>query len=119
MEDNVIIKSKKGLISCIIACVFTLCAIICCAYFGFMIKEHFELQASAEGWEGLGSIGIVLIAVIFAGSSIIATLIGTLFSIITIIRSKNKLKVAAIIILGLNLLVIIANIILFIVLKLG
>lgn len=119
MEETVVVKNKKGLIFCIISLVFILCAIICCAYFAFMIKEHFELQSSAEGWEGLGSIGLVLLGVIFAGSSIIATLISSLFSVITIIKSTNKLKLIGIILLVLNVVILITNIVLFIVLKLG
>lgn len=116
MEEN---KNKKGLLASILSGIFTLCAIICCIYFGFMIKEHFDLQASAEGWEGLGSIGIILVGIIFAGSSIIATLVSTLFSVIGIIRATNKIKLISIIFLVLNGLLIITNIVLFIVLKLG
>lgn len=119
MEENIAKKNTKGLVSCIISAVLTLASIICCAYFGFMIKEHFDLQASAEGWEGLGSIGIILVAIIFAGSSIIGTLASTLFSIISIVRAKNKIKLFGIILLVINVLVIIANIVLFVVLKVG
>ncbi len=119
MEEKIVIKNKKGLIPCIIACFFTLCAIISCIYFGIMIKEHFDLQASAENFEGLGSIGIILVAVIFAGVSIISSLVSSLFSLITIIKSNNKFRIITIITLGLNLLIIITNVILFIVLRQG
>ena len=115
-ENN---KKKNGIVAVILASVFSISAIICCIYFGIMIKEHFDLQATAEGWEGLGSIGLVLVGVIFAGSSVISTLLSSLFSVITIIRSKTKIKIIAFILLGLNFIIIVINFILFIVLKQG
>ncbi len=119
MEETKIMKIKNGLVAFIIASIFTLCSIICCIYFGIMIKEHFDLQSTAEGWEGLGSIGIVLVGIIFAGFSVISTLLSSLFSVITIIRSKTKIKFIGFILLGLNFIIIITNVILFIVLKQG
>lgn len=116
MEANTV-KVKNGKIAVIIALIFTTIAIIFCVYFGIMIKEHFDLQATAEGWEGLGSIGIVLVGLIAALCSILSTLLSTLFSVIAFIRGIKKIKLISVILFILNFIIIITNTILFVVLK--
>ena len=115
-EDS--IKKKNGKIAIIVSIIFTVLGIISCIYFGIMIKEHFDLQATAEGWEGLGSIGIVLVGLISACFSVLATLISTLFSVLAFIRVTKNIKLISIILFILNFIILILNVILFIVLKL-
>lgn len=119
MEEIKNRNPKKGLILSIIASVLTLAAIVCCIMFGVMVKEHFDLQSTAEDFEGLGSIGIILVGIIFMMSSLIGVLCSFVFSIITVIKGSKNFRIIGFILLIVNFLVIIGNIIIFIILKQG
>lgn len=119
MEEIRIEKPKKGLVTSIISSILTIASIFCCVMFGIMVKDHFELQATAEDFEGLASIGIILVGIIFMLISLIAVLVSYVFSLITIIKGNKTFRLIGIILCVVNFLVIIGNTVIFIILKQG
>ena len=86
MEEIRFENPKKGLIPSIISSILTTASIFCCIMFGVMVKDHFELQATAENFEGLGSIGIILVGIIFMLISLICMMISIVFSLFTVLK---------------------------------
>lgn len=119
MEEIKVKNTKKALILSIIASVLTTIAIILCIMFGVMVKEHFELQSTAEDFEGLGSIGIILVGIIFMMSSLIGVVVSYVFSLITVIKGNKTFRLIGVILCIVNFLVIIGNIVIFVILKQG
>lgn len=119
MEKVKVENPRKGLITSIVSSILTTAGIILCILWGVMVKEHFELQATAEDFEGLGSIGIIIVGLIFAVFSLICVVVSSIFSITTVIRASKQFRLIGIILCVINCIVIIGNIIIFIVLKLG
>ena len=97
MEENKVKSNKKGLILSIIATIFTITAIVLCILWGVMVKEHFELQATAEDFEGLGSIGIILVGLIFAVASLISAIVSLILNVVTIFKTNKPYKLIGII----------------------
>lgn len=116
MENNVVNK-KRGLITTIIAGIGMLAAIVCCILWAYMVKEHFDLQATAEDFEGLASIGIIIVGLIFAIGSMIAVALSAIFSAITIVKGFKTYKIINIVFLGINFVVLFIDILLFFILK--
>lgn len=110
-------KKNKGIVLAIISIILTVIAIYCAIMFGYLISEHFELQKTATDWEGLGSIGIILVGIIYAISSVFCVIVSTLFSIINLYKANNLFKKIALIILILNFLIIIVVVGEFLILK--
>jgi len=119
VEEIKIENPKKGLIPSIISSILTTASIFCCIMFGIMVKDHFELQASAENFEGLASIGIILVGIIFMIISLICVLISMVFSLFTVLKGNKTFRLIGIILCVVNFLVIIGNTIIFIILKQG
>lgn len=119
MEEIRFENPKKGLIPSIISSILTTASIFCCIMFGVMVKDHFELQATAENFEGLGSIGIILVGIIFMLISLICMMISIVFSLFTVLKGNKTFRLIGIILLVTNFLVIICNTVIFIILKQG
>ncbi len=117
MEEIKVVNKKRWLVTTIISGIFMLVSIICCIMWAYMINEHFELQATAEDFEGLASIGIIIVGIIFVAASIIALLISTIISIITIKKSQKVFKILNIVFIAINAVVLIIDVVLFFVLK--
>lgn len=79
MEEIKIENPKKGLIVSIVSSILTTIAIFACIMFGIMVKDHFELQETAENFEGLASIGIILVGIIFMLISLLGVLVSYIF----------------------------------------
>lgn len=119
MEEIIIENPKKGLVTSIISSILTIASIFCCVMFGIMVKDHFELQATAENFEGLASIGIILVGIIFMIISLICMIISIVFSLFTVLKGNKTFRLIGIILCVVNFLVIIGNAIIFIILKQG
>jgi hypothetical protein len=117
MEEIKVVNKKRWLVTTIISGILMLASIICCIMWAYMINEHFELQATAEDFEGLASIGIIIVGLIFAAASIISLVISTIISIVTIIKSKKLFKILNIVFIAINVAILIIDVVLFFVLK--
>jgi len=117
MEEVKVVNKKRWIVTTIISGILMLAAIFCCIMWAYMINEHFELQATAENFEGLASIGIIIVGIIFVAASIIALVISTIISIITIIKSQKLFKILNIVFVVINAAILIIDVVLFFVLK--
>ena len=117
MEEVKVVNKKRWIVTTIISGILMLAAIFCCIMWAYMINEHFELQANAEDFEGLASIGIIIVGIIFVAASIIALVISTIISIITIIKSQKLFKILNIVFVAINAAILIIDVVLFFVLK--
>lgn len=117
MEKVKVVNKKRWIVTTIISGILMLAAIFCCIMWAYMIDEHFELQANAENFEGLASIGIIIVGIIFVVASIIALVISTIISIITIIKSQKLFKILNIVFVTINATILIIDVVLFFVLK--
>lgn len=117
MEEVKVVNKKRWIVTTIISGILMLAAIFCCIMWAYMINEHFELQANAENFEGLASIGIIIVGIIFVAASIIALVISTIISIITIIKSQKLFKILNIVFVAINAAILIIDVVLFFVLK--
>lgn len=117
MEEVKVVNKKRWIVTTIISGILMLAAIFCCIMWAYMIDEHFELQATAENFEGLASIGIIIVGIIFVAASIIALVISTIISIITIIKAQKLFKILNIVFVAINAAILIIDVVLFFVLK--
>ena len=72
MQDNNFVeqttekKKYKGIVLGIFSIILTIVALACAVLCVTLVNEHFELQKTAEDFEGLGSIGIIIAFIIYA-----------------------------------------------------
>ena len=117
MEEVKVVNKKRWIVTTIISGILMLVSIFCCIMWAYLINEHFELQATAEDFEGLASIVIIIVGLIFAAASIISLVISTIIRIVTIIKSKKTLKILNIVFIAINAAILIIDVVLFFVLK--
>ena len=118
MENITIEKPKKtGKVSLIFSIALSILAVISLGFTINFIVEHYILQSTAEGFEGLGSVVLIIFALIFGCLACLLALISIIINVLNIIKRTGKIKLISIILLAINIFVIIANITALLILK--